>query len=402
MFYFLTLIQKKTLIFLILFIAQLKTKTEGLFTAPIPIDTSNPIKKMFKSENVDLDRETLKPIPEPEIKHPESFQDRVLEVTTYLEGDLDPNDNIQVTTRIRDYRNNEITYITPSFKEIDGKLRYSHSVLQEENNGVFRIRGASKSNVDGDGKLGLHVQQFDTAKEKDNKQLFGKYAAFLETYIEYLYKYNIDIKSDHLKDLEASFIYYGSLSSGDNPSLESSFTTDFSKYIPTKKSVYETVTGAEGKEDSAISYGVSNKKNKSGAHGFQNLVATAAGKDPLTGMQLRLFETEKFIRGSVVGQAIAESNDANSMTTVDTVGNNTGMGFSDNTTFSKQDDNLLATATELNNVSVGEAATKEKDVLVVDYSPENKVLPGLYNPKRFVLSDNGRTVDEYGEIEKVN
>ena len=119
-------------------------------------------------------------------------------------------------------------------------------------------------------------------------------------------------------------------------------------------------------------------------------------------MQLRLFETEKFIRGSVVGQAIAESNDANSMTTVDTVGNNTGMGFSDNTTFSKQDDNLLATATELNNVSVGEAATKEKDVLVVDYSPENKVLPGLYNPKRFVLSDNGRTVDEYGEIEKVN
>jgi hypothetical protein len=377
-------------------------QNNGILSPKHPISTTNPIKKIFKSEDVELDRNTLKPIEEPDIKHPENFKDRVLEVTTYLEGDMDPNDNIKVTTRIRDYRNGEITYITPSFKLIDGKLRYSHSVLQEETNGVFRIRGASKSDVKGDGQLGLHIQQFDTEKEQDNKNLFGKYAAFLETYIEYLYKYNVDIKSEHLKDLEASFVYYGSLANGENPSLESSYTTDFSKYVPTKKSVYETVTGAEGKENSAISYGVSNKMNKTGAHGFQNLVATSAGQDPLTGMQLRLFETDKFIRGSVVGQAIAESNDANSMTTVDTVGNNTGLGFSDNTTFSKQDDDMLATATELNNVSIGENATKKNDVLVVDYDPDNKVLPGLYNPKRFVITEDGRTVDEYGAIEGVN
>ena len=392
----------QNIVILILVVSLKQSKTTGLLTPKPLLKSSNPIKKMFKSENVELDRLTLKPIPEPELKHPENFKDRVLEVTTFLEGDLDPTDNIKVTTRIRDYRNDEITYITPSFKLIDGKLKYSHSVLQEENNGVFRIRGASKSDVDGDGRLGLHIQQFDTVKENDNKQLFGKYAAFLETYIEYLYKYNIDIKSEHLKDLEASFVYYGSLANGENPSLESSYTTDFSKYVPTKKSVYETVTGAEGQEDSAISYGVSNKKNKTGAHGFQNLVATAAGKDPLTGMQLRLFETDKFIRGSVVGQALAESNDSNSMTTVDTVGNNTGLGFSDNTTFSKQDHKMLATATELNNISVGEHAVKEKDVMVVDYSPENKVLPGLYDPKRFVLTNNGRTVDEYGAIEGIN
>ena len=380
-----------------------KYGTKSTILSPTKIKKrKNPIQKIFKSEDVELDAITLKPIPKEEIKNPESFRDRVLEVTTYLEGDLDPNDNIKVTTRIRDYRNGEITYITPSFKLIDGKLRYSHSVLQEENNGVFRIRGASKSDVDGDGKLGLHIQQFDTEKEQDNKNLFGKYASFLETYIEYLYKYNVDIKSEHLKDLEASFVYYGSLANGENPSLESSYTTDFSKLIPTKKSVYETVTGAEGEENSAISYGVSNKKNETGAHGFQNLVATSAGKDPLTGMQLRLFETDKFIRGSVVGQSIAQSNDANSMTTVDTVGNNSGLGFSDNTTFSKQDDTTLATATELNNISVGEEATDEKDVLVVDYLPDKKVLPGLYNPKRFVLTNDGRTVDEYGAVHGVN
>ena len=362
----------------------------------------NPINKIFKSEDVELDRLTLEPIEPSEIKFPDNFQDRVLEVTTYLEGDLDPTDNIKVTTRIRDYRNKEITYITPSFKLIDGRLRYSHSVLQEEDGGSFRIRGASKSDVEGEGQLGLHIQQFDTVKEQDNQELFGKYAAFLETYIHYLYKYNVDIKSEHLKDLKASFVYYGSLANGKNPSLESSYNTDFSKYVPNKKSVYETVTGAEGKEDSAISYGVSNKKNKTGAHGFQNLVATSAGKDPLTGLQLRLFETDKFIRGSVVGQAIAQSNNSNSMTTVDTVGNNTGLGFSDNTTFSKQDDNMMATATELNNVSIGEEATGKKEVLVVDYSPEIKQLQPGYTPKRFVITNNGDTVDEFGAVKEIN
>ena len=189
----------------------------------------NPIDKIFKSLNIELDRETLKPIPQTEIKNPESFQDRVLEVTTFIEGDLDPTDNIKVTTRIRDYKNHEITYITPSFEKIDGRFNYSHSVLQEENEGVFRIRGAFKSDVDGKGSLGLHIQQFETEKEQDNKQLFGKYAAFLQTYIQYLYKYNIDIKSEHLQDLKASFVYFGSLSNGENPSLESSYTNDFSK-----------------------------------------------------------------------------------------------------------------------------------------------------------------------------
>lgn len=330
------------------------------------LEDRNPIEKIFKSPNFELDRETLKPINEAEIQNPESFKDRVLEVTTFLEGDLDPTDNIKVTTRIRDYKNGEITYITPSFEKIDGKLTYSHSVLQEENDGVFRIRGASKSDVNGDGSLGLHIQQFETEREKDNKSLFGKYAAFLQTYIQYLYKYNIDIKSEHLQDLKASFVYFGSLSNGENPSLESSYTNDFDKHIDRKKSVYETVTGADGIEDSTISYGVSNESNNTGAHGFQNLVATAAGKEPLTGLQLRVKKDDSFIRGSIVGQALANTNNANSMTTVDAVGNNTGLGFTDNTTFSKENENMLATATEINNLSVGDEVAKRESFVMLN------------------------------------
>lgn len=356
-----------------------------------PDISSNPIEKIFKSPNVELDRETLQPIEEVSIKNPESFKDRVLEVTTFIEGDLDPSDNIKVTTRIRDYKNEEITYITPSFEKIDGRLNYSHSVLQEENEGVFRIRGASKSDVDGEGSLGLHIQQFETEREEDNKQLFGKYAAFLQTYIQYLYKYNIDIKSEHLQDLKASFVYFGSLSNGKNPSLESSYTNDFSKQIDRKKSVYETVTGADGNEDSTISYGVSNETNKTGAHGFQNLVATAAGKEPLTGLQLRVMKDDMFIRGSIVGQALANTNNANSMTTVDAVGNNTGLGFTDNTTFSKENEEVLATATEINNLSVGDEVAKQENFIVLN-SPSGGdgvggSLPGVYRKEDVIIKD---------------
>ena len=354
-----------------------------------PVEIPNPIEKIFKSNKIELDRETLKPIEETDVKNPENFKDRVLEVTTFLEGDLDPSDNIKVTTRIRDYKNGEITYITPSFEKIDGKLNYSHSVLQEENEGVFRIRGASKSDVSGSGNLGLHIQQFDTVKEQDNKFLFGKYAAFLETYIEYLYKYSIDIKSEHLQDLKTSFVYFGSLANGKNPSLESSYTNDFKKKKNVKDSVYETVTGTDGKEDSSISYGVSNQMNDNGAHGFQNLVATAAGEEPLTGLQLTVLKDDLFIRGSIVGQSLAKTNENNSMTTVDAVGNNSGLGFTDNSTFSKESEDLLATATEINNLSVGYEATGREDVIILNAptDEDGKNINGVHKLKDVTLKD---------------
>ena len=194
----------------------------------VPSGKQNTVEKIFKSEDVEIDRMTLKRI-DAETQNPEGFRDRILEVTTFLEGDFDPEDNIKVTTRIKDYKNNEITYITPSFERIEGRLNYSHSILQEENDGVYTIRGASKSDVKGEGSLGLHIQQFESEKEKDNQLLFSEYAAFLQTYIQYLYKYNVDIKSEHLKDLKASFVYFGSLGNGKNPSLESTYTNNFQK-----------------------------------------------------------------------------------------------------------------------------------------------------------------------------
>lgn len=348
---------------LIFFINLILTKT------PSPVlnkPEENPIQKIFKSKDVKLDRETLKPVEKIDIKDPETYKDRVLEVTTFLEGDLDPSDNIKVTTRIRDYKNEEITYITPSFEKIDGKLTYSHSVLQEENDGIFTLKGASKSDVNGEGNLGIHIQQFDTEKENDNRSLFGKYALFLKTYIEYLYKYNIDIRSEHLKDLENSFVYFGSLSNGENPSLESSYTNKFKKGKNSKDSVYETVNGSEGRNDSSISYGVSNELNDKGSHGFQNLVATASGENPLTGLQLKVLREDLYIKGSIVGQALAKANELNSMTTVDTVGNNSGLGFTDNTTYSKDGGELLATATEINNLSVAEEQTNGNHVIVLN------------------------------------
>ena len=103
--------------------SEIRNASAGLIKNPnhtsgsdqIAQEAPNPIEKIFKSEDVEIDRNTLERI-NAETQHPESFKDRVLEVTTFLEGDLDPEDNIKVTTRIKDYKNNEITYITPSFE----------------------------------------------------------------------------------------------------------------------------------------------------------------------------------------------------------------------------------------------------------------------------------------------
>ena len=191
---------------------------------------------------------------------------KILEITTFLEGDIDPDDKIKLTTRIVDHQNGETTYLTPSFENIDGEFRFSQSLLQQDNKEKYVLTGSSKSDVDGTGNIGLHVQQFDLAGEEQNKQLFAKYAKYLKMYIDYLYKYNMDLDSNYLKDLERNFVYYGSLGNGENPSLESNFQMTNLKELGSRSRKYETIGGAQGEQDSSVSYGVSNLNGLSLIH----------------------------------------------------------------------------------------------------------------------------------------
>lgn len=280
---------------------------------------------------------------------------KILEITTFLEGDIDPDDKVKLTTRIVDHQNGETTYLTPSFENIDGKFRYSQSLMQQDSDGKYVLSGSAKSDVDDEGSIGLHVQQFDLANERSNKAMFRKYAAYLKMYIDYLYKYNLDLDSDHLKSLKRNFVYYGSLANGKSPSLESNFKMTNLKHFGSRARKYETIGGSQGKQDSSVSYGLSNLNGKQDAHSFQNMVSTSAGEAPISGLQLKIHENQDYIRASAVGQAVAKPSDGVSMTTIDTVGQNGGFGFSDHVSFSEQENSTLATVSELNNLSVPSA-----------------------------------------------
>ena len=285
---------------------------------------------------------------------------KILEITTFLEGEIDSDDKIKLTTRIVDHKNGETTYLTPSFENIDGKFRYSQSILQQDSQDKYVLTGSSKSDVEGSGNIGLHVQQFDLVGESENKKLFTKYAKYLKMYIDYLYKYNLDLDSNYLKDLERNFVYYGSLGNGENPSLESNFQMTNLKKLGSRSRKYETIGGAHGKQDSSVSYGVSNLNGQEGSHNFQNMVSTSAGTAPISGLQLKAHQNKEYIRGSIVGQAISKPSEGVSMTTIDTIGENGGFGFSDHVSYSEQDKETLATVSEINNLSVAESRVDPK------------------------------------------
>jgi hypothetical protein len=320
------------------------------------ITTSNPDSPLKEGESVPIEKVTHKMAALNQLKE----LMKILEITTFLEGDIDPDDKIKLTTRIVDHQNGETTYLTPSFENIDGQFRFSQSLLQQDNKDKYVLTGSSKSDVDGTGNIGLHVQQFDLAGEEENKRLFAKYAKYLKMYIDYLYKYNMDLDSNYLKDLERNFVYYGSLGNGENPSLESNFQMTNLKNLGSRSRKYETIGGAQGEQDSSVSYGVSNLNGLEDAHNFQNMVSTSAGAAPISGLQLKAHENNEYIRGSIVGQAISKPSEGVSMTTIDTVGENGGFGFSDHVSYSEQDKDTLATVSEINNLSVAESKVDPK------------------------------------------
>ena len=168
------------------------------------------------------------------------------------------------------------------------------------------------------------------------------------------------------------------------------------KTYKTKESVFETVTGTEGPEDSTISYGVSNQISEQKAHGFQNMVTTAAGGDPLSGLQIQIFKDDKFIRGSIIGQSLSKPSLKEAMTTVDAVGNNSGLGFTDNTTFSRENEEVLGTASEMNNLSIAEDSLDKNDVVILGYSPDSRILPGVFKKGNVRVGNSG-----VGEKERV-
>lgn len=276
---------------------------------------------------------------------------KVLDFSTHLEGDIDPDDRISLTTRIKDHVNGETYYITPVLGAVDGKFSYSHYLTQENSEGRYRVSGKADAQVENEHNLAIHVQNIKQDSERELEGQYARYAEYLRHYLEFLYTENITLDPTKMKNLLEEFNYYGSISHGTSPAVEASFQFENLKHADELHKRHSSVGGTQGLEEASISYAISNHPTPGENHSIQNTVATSNGDLPISGAQLSSNESPKGIESGSLGQALATLSKESTVTLVDSHGVVDGEGFSKNSSYSEEEGEQLATVGEVINTS---------------------------------------------------
>jgi hypothetical protein len=271
-----------------------------------------------------------------------------------LEGDIDPDDKIKLSTRIVDHVNKETYYLTPVLEKIDGKFSYSHKISQADNFDKYLLTAQAKAQVEENNNLSLHVQNFDSKDEEANRDLYRKYAQHLKKYIDYIYSQNIDLDPSKLQDLENAYIYYGSIANGQSPAVEAGFQVENRKHDDEVSKKFSTLGGTNGIQETSISYGVSNLPGSGEAHSIENVVASATGNETVSGLKMASVENLNGNENATIGQAVAKLAPSGSVTIVDANGKVNGEGFTKNASYSEDENGVLATVGEVMNKSENE------------------------------------------------
>jgi hypothetical protein len=274
---------------------------------------------------------------------------QVLEYSTHLEGDIDPDDKISLTTQVVDHVNGETYYITPVLDNIDGKFSYSHHISQENDADVYRVTANADAQVNSDNNLSLHVQNMKNNSEGALAGQYARYAEYLKHYIEYLYTNNISLDPTQMKNLQKEYTYYGSISNGNSPAVEASFQFENHKNNNQLEKRHSSVGGTQGPQETSISYGITNVPGTGPSHSIENTVASANGDNPVSGIQLSGRENSLGIEHGSLGQAVAELAKENTVTLVDSHGIVDGEGFTTNSSYSEDEQDVLATVGEVQN-----------------------------------------------------
>lgn len=277
---------------------------------------------------------------------------KVLDISTQVEGDLDPDDKIKLTTRIVDHVNGETFYLVPVLEKIDGKFSYSQRLVQSNGDDKYLLSGQANAQVESDNNLAIHVQQFKSGEQRVNQELYARYAEYLKKYIDFVYSNEIDLDPTKLQDLQNQHVYYGSISNGLGPAVEAGFRTENLKKQGTVDRSYSTMGGTNGIQESSVSYGVSNLPGNGEAHSIQNVVASATGNATVSGLKINSKETPEQVESRAVGQGMAQPGPGVSMTIVDAAGKVNADGFTENASYSEDENGTLATVGEVFNQSV--------------------------------------------------
>ena len=277
---------------------------------------------------------------------------KILNISTHLEGDIDSDDKLSLTTKVVDHVNGETFYIKPDLEGIDGKFSYSNNFSQVNSNDQYSLAGQAKAQMEKDHNLAIHVQNFDTHHEEQNKALYKRYAKYLKNYIDYLYSNNIPLDPSKLKDLKEQYVYYGSISNGSAPAVEAGFEISNLKKDSIISKKYSTLGGTQDDVETSVSYGIGNFPGAGDAHSIQSAIASSSGDSPISGMQLGAKELPGAIESGALGQAITEVGKGISMTIVDAQGVVDNEGITNNSSFSQEEQGTLATIGETTNRSV--------------------------------------------------
>ena len=274
---------------------------------------------------------------------------KVLEYSTELEGDIDPDDKIKLTTRIIDHVNNETYYLTPVLEKINGKFSYSHKLNQNNSTHQYQIKAKANAQVENDNNLSIHVQNFNTDNETVNRELYRKYARHLKKYVDYIYSQNIDLDPSKLQDLKNAYIYYGSIANGQSPAVEAGFQIENQKHKDQIAKNFSTMGGTNGIKENSISYGITNLPGTGEAHSIENVVATANGNETISGIKIDTLEDPQYKENATMGQAITQAGPDVSVTIVDANGKVSGDGYTQNASYSEDENGILATVGEVIN-----------------------------------------------------
>lgn len=314
---------------------------------------------------------------------------KVLEVKTYVNGKIDPDDKINITTQIIDHINEETYYITPKFANIQGEFKYRQNLEQNHNNDKYQLTGDIRSEVKGDANMGIHIQQYDKNNTQSDKTIFKRYSDYLKKYIEYVYQKSIPINPEYLQDLQNQFALYGTQTDGTNPVIQSSFKSIKDKHSDSNFKEFDSVGGANSRQNNGFSYAVSNLNTDQDTNSFQNLISNATGKDPITGVNVKSSRGIDYVRGKIKGEAIAKESYGVNDSSIDAHGVSNQFGFSDNIVLGEAEPEKITAIGEIENLAVDHDAVHHGHVHHKNnyymHKPMNKLAKQKYfAPKRFI------------------
>ncbi len=214
------------------------------------------------------------------VKTEEQKSKVTFDIITTFEGKIDPKNPPRISTHIR-ANEKKYTIITPKFENTQGFVKYHTSLSTEVHpDGTVSYTGSAKSNVLGDGNVGIHVQRFDADNYEENKKAYKKFANFIYDYLNFILQKNETVNIDVIKDLYNSYVYFGSLARGENPGNEVLFQETLA--ANSDDADYKAISSAKtkGSNDNSFNYAVTNLNNQKTGNNFQHNFSVTKGETP--------------------------------------------------------------------------------------------------------------------------